>query len=680
MSTDARNLLEVARRYLQVGLCVLPAIPAEKRPAVPTWKEYQERLPTDDELEPLFRDAIGLCIITGTVSGNLELLDFDHGGDLFPAWVERVRRREPDLIDRLVVERTQHGGKHVVYHCAEPICGSIKLAQRVIETPDACPIVIGGKNYRPRQVANRWLVVLTLIETRGEGGLFLCAPTPGYQLEQGRFDDLPVLTAAQRDILLEEAWALNEWIEPASSPVPASPAESRPGDEFNTRGDLRGLLTNHGWQCVRSGENEYWRRPGKDCGWSATLKAGVFYVFSSNAAPFEPNRAYSPFSTYALLEHAGDFTSAARALQQQGFGSTPTQSSDVDLSAFTNTQILQPPSVWELIQQYPRLREPVIEGLLRLGETMNIIAPAKAGKSWLVIALALAIATGRKWLDRFPAVPGQVLIIDNELHPETSAHRIPKVADAMGIPVGEYGQKVFVQNMRGQLRDVFSLESFFASLEPGRFKVIILDAFYRFMPRDMDENDNGTMANIYNLLDRYAAMLGCCFVLIHHATKGNQSGKSVTDVGAGAGSQSRAADAHTILRQHEEPGAAVFEAAVRSWPPVPPFVLRWKYPLWTVAPDLDPTQLRPERPRRRSSEQPSAPWTVQTFVSGFVTADPLSKTTIKQRARDRGISGRECDRLLREAEDRGLIHRWYFASNAPTAYATLPQPGQENEP
>ena len=47
------------------------------------------------------------------------------------------------------------------------------------------------------------------------------------------------------------------------------------------------------------------------------------------------------------------------------------------------------------------------------------------------------------------------------------------------------------------------------------------------------------MANIYNQIDWCADQLGCSFVLIHHASKGNQSVKSVTDVGSGAGSQSR---------------------------------------------------------------------------------------------------------------------------------------------
>ena len=46
----------------------------------------------------------------------------------------------------------------------------------------------------------------------------------------------------------------------------------------------------------------------------------MFYVFSANASPFEPQRAYSPFSVYTLLEYGGDYDLAARSLRQTGFG------------------------------------------------------------------------------------------------------------------------------------------------------------------------------------------------------------------------------------------------------------------------------------------------------------------------------------------------------------------------
>ncbi len=346
----------------------------------------------------------------------------------------------------------------------------------------------------------------------------------------------------------------------------------------------------------------------------------------------------------------------------------------------------RPLTVRELMAAHRTLRAPVIQGLLRRGETMNVIAPPKTGKSWLVLALAMAVATGRNWLDTFETVTGNVLIIDNELHAETLAHRIPQVAECLRIGMNEIAETISVQSLRGQLRDIFSLGKYFESIEMGKYALIVLDAFYRFMPRDMDENDNGTMANIYNHVDALADRVGCSFVLIHHATKGNQSAKAVTDVGAGAGSQARATDTHLILRPHEEHGAVVLEAAVRSWPPVEPMALRWLFPLWKPDIDLDPTLLKCEKPKRpkppaATPEKADVPgWTVERFVAQFITDEPAGKPEIREAAKDEpGLSWRRVADFLEIAETRGLVHRWRVGRSHKVMYATVPQPVEGDE-
>ena len=92
-----------------------------------------------------------------------------------------------------------------------------------------------------------------------------------------------------------------------------------------------------------------------------------------------------------------------------------------------------PSTFWDLLKAHPSQREPVVEGLLRLGETMNVVAAPKRGKSWLVYSLGLSVASGSQWLDTFPCTQGRVLILDAELHPEVLAYRLPAVCDAMGV-------------------------------------------------------------------------------------------------------------------------------------------------------------------------------------------------------------------------------------------------------
>jgi hypothetical protein len=651
------------------GLSALPAIPGEKRPALPGWREYQKRLPTEAEARRWFARAAGVCLVCGAVSGNLEMIDFDNKGEMFTAWWEKVEAARPGLFERLVVEQTPSGGYHVAYRSAEPVPGNQRLAQRAVPCNGPEEVEIAGKRYVPRPNGDHWEVTITLIETRGEGGLFLCDPTPGYSLQQGEFANLPTLSTEERALLIDTARSLNE-LHPSensgsvseanhSRTIPAEPVD-RPGDEFNARADIRPLLIQHGWVRVRDGDNEHWRRPGKDTGTSATLKDGVFYVFSSSVAPFEPDKGYSPFQVYALLEHGGDFTAAARELRESGFGDEEGDLPQVDLSSFL-ANIPDPPApvdeaeaqpLAELFESVTELDPPLIHGLLREGETMNVIASSKTGKSWLVMRLAISIASGLDWFG-MPVEHGRVLHIDNELRLKTIVHRYRKIADALKVPGDLFSHNLDVKSLRGRLKDLNKLGSYFASLQPGKYKAVIIDAFYRTLPIGMDENDNGAIASLYNKLDWYASRLQCAFVLIHHSSKGNQSQKSVTDVGAGAGAQSRAADTHLILRPHEESNVAVLEAAVRSWPPREPMCLRWEFPLWHEARELDPKALLGKAQESRPSKRD---WSVEDFIRECVMPhDPCSQNKIVYHAGQAGISEHKARQFITFALNEGLI-------------------------
>lgn len=652
----AIEIRDAAHAYLASGLCPLPAVRngSSKRPAV-DWKRYRSQRPTFIELEDLFHErGNAICLVCGAASHHLEVIDFDLGSAAFDAWQEAVDAEAGSLLDRVVVETTPSGGRHVIYRCMAPVAGNLKLAQRRLKDGS----------------------IATLIETRGEGGVCLVDPSPGYRIVQGDLTDVTILTPRERDVLLRCAAELNEVeAQPTAPPFTHDPTTAdRPGDNFNREGDVRDVLHRHGWRLDQGGENEHWTRPGKGGGTSATLKDRVFYVFSSNAAPFEPGTPYSPFAVLTLLEHGGDFAAAARALGGKRSPATPPAHTQA-----VSATAPEPAFRWAgcLSRDFPRLRRPLIDGLLREGETMNIIAAPKTGKSWLTIDLALAVATGGLWLGAYRAERSPALILDNELHAETSAHRIPKVADARGLRLRDYADSVAVDNLRGRLTDIHSLGSYFESIREGGFKLIILDAFYRFLPRDTEENDNAAMAGIYNALDRYAHDLGCCFVLVHHASKGAQANKSVTDVGAGAGSQSRATDTHLVLRPHEEDGCVVLDAAVRSWPPVEPRGLRWDFPIWTLDETLDPSRLQtPSRRRSRRGEEgeekPTArTWTPADFAEQFLTDTPMLRDQVLLAAECGGLSKSKAESLLKVAIEERLVERRVDGPCVPHRFARM---------
>ena len=174
-----------------------------------------------------------------------------------------------------------------------------------------------------------------------------------------------------------------------------------------------------------------------------------------------------------------------------------------------------PVSLGALRQTHRCLRPGIIDGLMREGETVNIIAPPKVGKSWLAMDLALSVATGSRWLDRYETVCGRVLHVDNELHAETLSHRIGSVAYARGIPPEDVSDQLDVLRLRGRLTDVHGLASLLRRIESGTYSIIVLDALYRMLPANISENDNAAMASVYNALDAIADRMraGSCWCI-----------------------------------------------------------------------------------------------------------------------------------------------------------------------
>jgi hypothetical protein len=213
------------------------------------------------------------------------------------------------------------------------------------------------------------------------------------------------------------------------------------------------------------------------------------------------------------------------------------------------------------------------------------------------------------------------------------------------------------------------------SIAPGTYRLIILDAWYRFLPKGVSENDNSAMTEMYNVLDSLADRLQCGFVLIHHASKGSQTNKAVTDVGAGAGAQARAADSHLILRAHEEDGCFVLDAGARSFPQIEPVGVRFTFPVWRIDESLDPALLKPDKPRKRKTEpaEPAVPWTAERFAAQFVSTVPKSKAAIISTAAQSVGSARQAETWLAVASENGLIHRHKRLKDRTVYYASVPQ-------
>ncbi|MEM9073922.1 MAG: bifunctional DNA primase/polymerase, partial [Myxococcota bacterium] len=321
-------IAEAALEALQAGLSPIPIAPDGSKKPAGSWKRFMTEAASEALVRTWFEadGDRGLAIVCGY--GNVECLDFDDRAT-FDAFRERAAKWGiGELLARIADGYCEHSpnGAHLFYRCSE-IAGNTKLARK----PKA-----------PGQAAK------ALIETRGERGYVITAPSGGkvhesgkpYVLERGGFGSIVEILPEER----AELWALARSFDEetkARAVTQARRAEmrvaqkgDRPGDEFNARASWEEILV--GWRFLytdASGES-YWCRPGKKRGVSATTNyagSGLLYVFSTST-DFEAGRGYSKFSAFALLEHGDDYKAAAKALQERGYGARTSKPVPVDLS------------------------------------------------------------------------------------------------------------------------------------------------------------------------------------------------------------------------------------------------------------------------------------------------------------------------------------------------------------
>lgn len=298
-----KPISEQALEMLEAGLSVIP-VRADKRPAISSWQEFQKRLPTPEEVKSW--DWAGIGVICGEVSSNLVCIDIDTKNDLSGSLVRDFKAAltalDPKVLSRVTVESTLNHGLHLAFHA--PL--SVPTKDLALETDKK-----------------------VIIETRGEGAYFVCAPSPGYTLRQGQIHTAPFLLQEEVDLILSAAESLNRYApEPISHSFPKETQGEgiRPLDDYDAKTSIEtiaDMLLGRGWKTVqRRGDAFSFQRPDKaERGISATLNhiPGKLYVFSTSTE-FESRKAYKASQIYTLLHHGGDFSAAARDLYAQGFG------------------------------------------------------------------------------------------------------------------------------------------------------------------------------------------------------------------------------------------------------------------------------------------------------------------------------------------------------------------------
>ena len=107
-TTELRTTYDYAMFYISNDLSVIPIKPRDKVPLV-EWGKYQEQAPSISELQKWFKNTDNnIAIVTGKISGNLIVIDFDDGG-LYKEFLEKLSDDLKEIINNTWIVKTSRG-------------------------------------------------------------------------------------------------------------------------------------------------------------------------------------------------------------------------------------------------------------------------------------------------------------------------------------------------------------------------------------------------------------------------------------------------------------------------------------------------------------------------------------------------------------------------------------------
>jgi len=321
-----KEILVEIRQLTQLGVNAIPVYVGEdvngnRIVKLLPWERYKDTMITMDEVNRLIQVTPhgfnkvpnGIAVITGKVSGHLRMVDVDlKNRDSEHITIEYILQAAEAMLeaifDKLIIEKSKNGGLHFFYR-SKDIAGqtNIMLARSK-----------AGKE---------------LINEFTGPHLGFTSPTEGYELIQGSWEDLEVLTDEEIAEVHIFARSFNNYTdkkEEVQSNEKKSNSnatwEELPGDHFSRDNSPLDYLLANGWSHYRDLRNGdvVLTKPGDN---HTSRRSAVYetskdkvWILTTSVPELEQFRVYDTFQLFTFMEHGGDFRKAAAALVKDGFG------------------------------------------------------------------------------------------------------------------------------------------------------------------------------------------------------------------------------------------------------------------------------------------------------------------------------------------------------------------------
>ncbi len=344
----------------------------------------------------------------------------------------------------------------------------------------------------------------------------------------------------------------------------------------------------------------------------------------------------------------------------------------IDNIKMGNRQVPRFDSFDDLIEE--NIPEPlrIIDGILGKGQKMSISAGAKEGKTWILLHLAICMASGREWLSKSVA-KSRVLYANFELPKFFLKQRLEILRAHMGV---SSLPGLMTWTLRGFYPDPEQFKEAILQMAEGHdFDVIIADPVYKIM-NGADENAAGEIAKMLANLEEIAHRSDAAFIYAHHFSKGLQSGKESIDRSSGSGVFGRDPDTIVTLSKHSKEDCRSVELILRNYKPVDPFVVRWDSEncCYEVAEGEDPADLKTQNTGKEFTAE-DAVKVFEDHNNARRSSAPISKKDFTSLA---DISSPTAEKALNSARLKGLLQ--YLGDGYYCLPGTVVVPWKREEP
>ena len=655
-STASSAVRDQAFAALRAGLCPIP--PAQDGSKAPIgkgepWKQYQTVRPNEEQIDEWYsNDRTGLGLVCGAISGGLEALDIDDI-ECYRALRELAKAvgLEP-LLESIEqgCSETSPNGARIYWRCSE-VKGNTKLARRP---------------KLPEEMENPDDKIKVLLETRGEGGFIITAPSYGtvhpsgkpYKALHGGFETIVTITPEERESLLDLARNFDQ-MPKSEVKVPDSPTPTknglRPGDDYNLRAEWPSILESAGWRSVYEGKDvTFWRRPGKTEGISATTNyAGtdLLYVFSSST-PFEPDRTYTKFATFALLNHDNDYTAAAKALSLNGYGDKPTRKEATGYSHDPGEYEVDNTPILTIIGLDSVVREevtPLWPKRIFRGKLTIVAGDPGLGKSYMSLDIAARVSLGGPWPDDSGNAPlGNVLLVSAE---DGIADTIKPRLELLGADMSRiFSLDITVK--KGEEEVGLSLKEHTPQIEQKvrelDISLLVIDPVLAFTGR-VDTHKSAEVRALLAPLAAMAERTGCALLGIMHPNKNSTEGNLMYRISSSLDFAAAARSVMVMGKHPDNPELRVMATVKCNLSAIPePMAFGFTHDgcfTWHGTADIDVSQIMasPIRDEDRNELEEAV-----RFLEGLLEEGPIPAKTVETEAKNAAISMRTVQRAKKK--------------------------------